>query len=49
MSAPSTADPRFSHRQVQVEGLSIHVAEAGTRGRPAVVAPGVAADHSLAL
>jgi pimeloyl-ACP methyl ester carboxylesterase len=37
MSAPSTADPRFSHRQVQVEGLSIHVAEAGTRGHPAVL------------
>lgn len=37
MSAPSSVDPDLSHRQVQVEGLPIHVAEAGTRGKPAVV------------
>ena len=37
MSAPSSVDPDLSHRQVQVDGLPIHIAEAGTPGKPAVV------------
>jgi pimeloyl-ACP methyl ester carboxylesterase len=37
MNDDTLADPGWRHRQIDVNGLSIHVVEGGTRGNPAIV------------